>query len=284
MKTAYAITAVLALFLVSACGPTVNAPADMEAIRNLNAGYEEAYNSRDLDWFSSTYYADDAVRLPPNRMMLSGKETIVADYQATFDQYNPTQVSLPVEEVTSSGDMAVARGTYYWTGTPVASGLSQITEEGKWIAVYNRQDDGSWKCIQGIFNSDQPAAGATADGADEEALLQILRDWGNAFLNKDRAALDNILAADFVSSGDQGIRNKRQYMTSAMSSALKFESMSINNMQAMVFGDAAVVHGSDTVKGTERGEDISGQYRWTVVFERRDGRWQCVTDYGGKVE
>ena len=135
MKTTYVVAIVMALFLVSACGPTVNAPADIEAIKNLEAGYEEAYNSGDLDWFSSTYWANDAIRLPPNQMMLSGSEAIMAGVQATLDQYSPTQISVPVEEVTSSGDMAVARGTYYWTGTPVASGLSPCYR-GAW-AIYH---------------------------------------------------------------------------------------------------------------------------------------------------
>jgi ketosteroid isomerase-like protein len=284
MKTAYAVAIVMALFLVSACGPTVNAPADEAAIKDLVAGYEKGINERNLDWISANFWTDDAALLIPNQMPISGKEAAVARDQAIFDQYSSISFKVPVEEVQSSGDLAVVKGTFYWTGTPVASGLSDVTLEGKWIETFNRQDDGSWKCSQLIWNSDQPETGATADGADEEALLQIERDWINAAINKDKAALDSILADDYVSRGEQGVRNKRQAIAQATGSALKIESAEHNNLQPMVFGDTAVVHGLTTVEGAEGRQDISGQYRWTDIFERRDGRWQAVASYGTAVE
>jgi ketosteroid isomerase-like protein len=222
--------------------------------------------------------------MPPNQMPIVGKEAIMAAYQETFDQYSSMQLSLPVEDVRSSGDLAVARGSYYLMVTPEAGGPSDVTLEGKYISTFSRQEDGSWKCSREIWNSDQPAAGATADGADEEALLQIERDWINAVLNKDRAALDSILADDYVSSGEEGVRNKRQALNEAMSSVLKIESAEHSNLQPMVFGNTAIVHGVTTIEGTEGRQDISGQYRWTDIFERRDGRWQCVVGYGTPVE
>jgi ketosteroid isomerase-like protein len=280
MRAAYVATIILALFLVSSCGPKVNNPADEEAIKTLNAGYDEAYNSRDLDWIRSNFWTDDAVALPPNAMPASGLEAIVAQDEEDFEIYSSSNLNGPAEEVQSSGDLAVARGTFYWTATPKESGLSNLTSEGKWIGTFNRQDDGSWKCSQLIWNSDRPAPGATADGADEEALLQIERDWLNAALNKDKDTLDRILADDFVSNTEQGVRNKRQAIARDMSTALKFESAEHSDLRPMVFGDTAVVYGVTTVKGTERGKDISGKYRWTDVFERRDGSWKCVIAYG----
>jgi len=284
MKTTCVITIVLALFLVSACSQKVNDPAAEEAIKKLSAGYDEAYNSRDLAWCKTNFWTSDAVSLPPNEMMASGIEAIMALDQDLLDRYNPTNLKTPIEQVSSSGDLAVARGTYYWTGTPVASGLSEATSEGKWIGTYARQADGSWKCSQMIYNSDQPTPGATASGADEQALLQIERDWLNAGLNKDRAALDKIMAKEYISTGDEGVKNKRQAIAEVMSSAFKVESAEFSDMQPIVFGDSAVVYGVTTVKGTEKGKDISGKYRWTDVFEKRDGSWQCVVGYGTTVQ
>jgi len=284
MKSAYVVAIVLALFLVSACGPTVNAPADEKAIKDLVAESVEAGNNRDLDWLSSNYYTEDSVILPPNGMPVIGLEAILAREEADWATYSADKLSAPVEEVQSSGDLAVVRGTYYWTATPVASGLSDVTNEGKWIATFNRQDDGSWICSQLIYNNDRPAAGATADGADEEALLQISRDWANALVNKDRAALDSILAADFVGNDNGETRTKRQNIARVMGSAFKIESIEITNMQPMVFGDTGVVHGVSTGEGTISGSELSGQHRWTDIFERRDGRWQAVASYGTEIE
>jgi ketosteroid isomerase-like protein len=283
MKSAFVVIIVLTLLLVSGCSQRVNDPADAQAIRDLSAGYDRAASSQDLAWFSSNYYAADAVALPPNQPQVSGKEAIAAEDKALFDRYSSTELSGPVEEVLSSGDLAVARGAYTWKGTPKASGLSEVTEQGKWIGAFHRQSDGSWKCSQLIWNNDQPAPGATADGADEQALLQIERDFVNAMLKKDRAAMENILAADFIGRGPEGVQNRRQLVAAMMSSALKIESAEISNMQPMVFGDTAVVYGMSSSKSTTGGKETSGQYRWIDVFEKRDGRWQCVGGYVTKI-
>jgi ketosteroid isomerase-like protein len=283
MKSAYSVIIVLGLLLVSACTQKVNDPADAKAIRDLSAGYDKAASSQDIAWFSSNYYTDAAVALPPNRPLDSGKEAIAADDQRTYDRYSATQLSGPVEEVLSSGDLAVARGAYTWKGTPKASGLSEVTEQGKWLGTFRRQSDGSWKCSQLIWNSDQPVPGATADGADEQALLQIERDWTSAMLKKDRAAMENIMAADYVGRGPEGVQNKRQAVAGIMNRALKIESAEITDMQPMVFGDTAVVYGMSSEKSTFGGKNISGQYRWTDIFEKRDGRWQCIGSFVTKV-
>ena len=44
-----------------------------------------------------------------------------------------------------------------------------------------------------------------------------------------------------------------------------------------MFGDQAIVHGLSTEKSSMAGKDTSGQDRYTDVFAKRDGRWQCVT-------
>lgn len=279
MKTSYAVTIMmLVLFLVPACTQKVDDPADAEAIKNLNAGYAEAYSSRDLDWIRANFYTEDAVTLPPNETMASGMEAVVALDQGLLDRYNPTKLSTPVEKVSSSGDLAVARGTYTWSGTPTGSGVGEATSEGKWIGTFARQADGSWKCAQMIYNSDQPAAGATADGKDEEALLQVERDWTEAILKRDRNALDKIMAKEFVGNSAEGSRNKSQAI-SDFTNRYKFESSEIVSMQPMVFGDTAVVYGVSNDKLTDRGKDVSGKYQWTDIFKKRDGNWLCVGGY-----
>jgi ketosteroid isomerase-like protein len=55
-------------------------------------------------------------------------------------------------------------------------------------------------------------------------------------------------------------------------------------MLAMVFGDTAVVHGLYTEKSTTKGKDTSLKGRWTEVYAKRDGRWQCMMQYVAKVQ
>ena len=64
----------------------------------------------------------------------------------------------PVQvDVSQSGDLAYLRGTYVLTASDSES--SRVaTEKGRFIAVFRRQNDGSWKAIQQISNAEAPAA------------------------------------------------------------------------------------------------------------------------------
>jgi ketosteroid isomerase-like protein len=56
-------------------------------------------------------------------------------------------------------------------------------------------------------------------------------------------------------------------------------------MKVRVYGDVAVVTGRNTIKGVweDIKRDISGPYRFTDVFVRRNGSWQCVTSQSSRV-
>lgn len=62
-------------------------------------------------------------------------------------------------EVSSAGDMGYTVGAYKLTihdaqGKPV-------TDRGKYVTVWQKQLDGTWKVVADIFNSDLPAPPAT---------------------------------------------------------------------------------------------------------------------------
>ena len=119
---------------------------------------------------------------------------------------------------------------------------------------------------------------------DEAALRQIEQDWVNAEVKADTAAMDRILAADFVFTDYVGqMSTKAQYLAELKSGATKAESSTINEMKPRIFGDVAIVHGMGTWRGTWKGKDASGQYRWTGVYQRRGGRWQAVATHVSKV-
>lgn len=51
--------------------------------------------------------------------------------------------------------MAFARGTYSVKRTPVAGGET-VETDGKYMTIFKRQADGSWKIYRDIFNSNVP--------------------------------------------------------------------------------------------------------------------------------
>ena len=279
MKSVYAAILCVLLLLVSGCAQKVNDPTDVKAINDLLAGYSKAVLAKDASFFESTYYQNDAVRLPPNSVPVRGKEDIIKVFKNDYANFTYAGLTLPVDEVLSSGDLAVARGTSTGTSTPTASGLPADSDPYKWVGVYRRQPDGAWKCAFDIWNSDAPATGATADGVEEQALYQLERDWAAANMKKDIAAIDKFLAKDFVANLDGRTLNKAQLLAQIKSNPAKMESIENSDMVAMVFGNTAVVRGSYAEKSTTNGKDSSVKGYYTEVYAKRDGRWQCVTSY-----
>ena len=134
--------------------PAVDIEADVEAIKALSDEYDVSLNAGDAEKLVSLCYAEEAVRMPPDEPMLKGKAAILAWFKKEAEQYT-LQIDDVPEDVQVDGDLAFMRGTFAGTVTPKA-GSEPVQVKGKWMAVYKRQVDGSWKCIADIYNSDNP--------------------------------------------------------------------------------------------------------------------------------
>lgn len=119
--------------------------------------------------------------------------------------------------------------------------------------------------------------GKTDAASPEQSLLQIERDWNQALLAKDYKALDRIMAEDWVGIDFRGMPvTKAESIAELKAGGSGNQSVELGDMTVKVFGDTAIVIGSDTEKSTYHGKDTSGRYAWTDVFVKRHGRWQAV--------
>ena len=131
--------------------------------------------------------------------------------------------------------------------------------------------------VFGVARADAPSV--------EQNLMQMERDWTQAGLKKDAASLDKIIADDWVAIGFDGKTvTKAEVMADLKSGASATQSVELGAMKVRVFGNTAVVTGSDTEKSTYKGKDSSGKYVWTDVFVMRQGRWQAAASQSTKVE
>ena len=118
----------------------------------------------------------------------------------------------------------------------------------------------------------------------EKALLKIEEDLLAGILKGDWALFDRYMAPGFVFVGPDGsMQDKAQWMADAKSGALKIESSKNEDMKVRVYGDTGIVTYRSIDKGTFKGMDISGQYRWTDVFIKRAGKWQIVSTQGSPI-
>jgi len=137
-------------FSVGCQRPTGLSEADRTAIRK--ADETDMMMMIAKDWKGDlALYTEDAIQLPPNQAALQGKAAIQAWYEAFPPFSNFQEQSLEIE---GQADLAYERGTYSMTVTP--PGAAPIEDRGKYLTIYRKQADGSWKIARVMFNSDLP--------------------------------------------------------------------------------------------------------------------------------
>ena len=111
----------------------------------------------------------------------------------------------------------------------------------------------------------------------EQTIRQLDREWIKAYSRRDTAVLDRIYADDLiVTNPDGSVGNKTEEIAGIKSGTFTFESITNEDVRVRVFGDMAVVTGRSKMKGRYKDQDISGGYRYTDVYIKRQGRWQAV--------
>jgi uncharacterized protein (TIGR02246 family) len=274
MKTTSAVVLVLAMALAPACAPKVNDPADVQAIKQLMDGYFKASTSGDAAAVQAVI-TDKTILLEPHMAPLVGREAIGKLHQTFLDQF-AMDAKGPAVDVRVVGDLAVAYGTYAETITPKDGTLAAEKASGHWMASLQRQADGAWKWDWVMANSDQPMPGTTADGAEEQALLQIERDFATAAQARDMAFFDRTLAKEYAQVADGKPVNVAAQLAEMKAGRVQIESITMRDMRAHVFGDAAIVSMTAESKGTYKGKAFNEASTGIDFFVKRDGRWQLV--------
>jgi ketosteroid isomerase-like protein len=154
------IAATLSLALFSICCSQPEKPvqdtrvADEAAIREADIAWSKIAESKQVDEHVK-YYLTDATVASPNEELVQGRESIRKMVASMFAmpgfsiKWQPTKV-----EVSQSGDLGYSAGAYQMTmngpnGAP-------MNDHGKYIEIWKKQADGSWKVATEMFNSDLP--------------------------------------------------------------------------------------------------------------------------------
>jgi uncharacterized protein (TIGR02246 family) len=133
----------------------VDTAGDEQAIRAQVDHWLQLVKAKDATAIAELYAEDGAV-MPPNTPIGKGRAAIQQTWASMmrtpgFDlTFVPEQIV-----VSSSGDMALDRGTYSLT---IAPGGTTQTDTGKYVVVW-RKIGREWKAAADIFNSNLPASG-----------------------------------------------------------------------------------------------------------------------------
>jgi len=153
-KTAATIFVVL-LSMTFVCAQKTDTKSIERALRDLDAQWSAAAGTKDLEKTVS-YYADDANVMPPNGPAATTKEAIRAAWKELLTTAGASiSWTASKVEVASSGDIAYTTGAYQLTMND--AGGKSVPDHGKYLEVWKKQADGSWKVVADIWNSDLPA-------------------------------------------------------------------------------------------------------------------------------
>jgi len=150
-----AVVALLALL----CSCTQSPPpdtreADGKAIKDLETAWVKTAATKNVDQFIA-YYADDASVLMPNAPLFTGKPAIKEALKPLMDDPNFAMTFMPNKvEVSKAGDLAYTQGPYKMSFSDMRG--NKFEDEGKYLTVWRKLPDGSWKAVEDTFMTDLP--------------------------------------------------------------------------------------------------------------------------------
>jgi ketosteroid isomerase-like protein len=154
----------LRAILLTACGGLLaltagcsggSSAADAKAIQARSELWSKAGSVKDSASFAG-FFADDATVMFPHEPVFRGMDSIKAVLTPMMQDPN-FALSFTTGKVEVSGVLAYTQGTVSLKTT--ARDGKPFTDTGKYLTVWKKQPDGSWKVIEDIFNSDLPPAG-----------------------------------------------------------------------------------------------------------------------------
>jgi uncharacterized protein (TIGR02246 family) len=126
--------------------------AKKQAFKNSDAAYAKAFNAGDAMQVAALY-SKDAIVMMPEMPTYKGTKGVRAHAQAGLDA-GWRNIKFKTIKTGSDGDLAFNIGSVSMD-QPSGSGVTKV--KGKYLDVYRRQRDGSWKIIATMYNRDEVA-------------------------------------------------------------------------------------------------------------------------------
>ncbi len=124
------------------------------SLRAADAAWLKAYRAKDVRK-AAAFYDNQGAMLVPNAPILTGKSRITRFIAKSFGMQNyKIWWRCDKAEVARSGELGYTSGVYRMS-LRGASGKS-FRDRGKYLMVWRKQEDGAWKVLFDMSNSDLP--------------------------------------------------------------------------------------------------------------------------------
>jgi ketosteroid isomerase-like protein len=144
---------ILCFLLVSVSVIAQDTDEMKSTIQEWNDQFSQAMMNGDNEKMLS-FYADDIISMPSYAPMLEGKKALKNAMEMDSNSGKKfTKFNLTSKKLLSEGNLLVDIGTYELTVE--MEGMDKpIDDQGKYVTVYEKQNDGSWKIKVDTWNSD----------------------------------------------------------------------------------------------------------------------------------
>jgi uncharacterized protein (TIGR02246 family) len=144
----------LQLIMAQACQPATQTAVSSDVLMEMDRRFSVATREQGAEGWTS-FFAEDGIMLPEGSAALRGKEAIHKAMEPFFSvPGNSLEWDPEWAEISDSGDLG------YTVGSSVLKSTDQdgnpTSKDGKYLTVWKRQADGSWKVTVDIGNSGNP--------------------------------------------------------------------------------------------------------------------------------
>ena len=112
---------------------------------------------------------------------------------------------------------------------------------------------------------------------DEQQILALHEAGDRALMSADLAVLARIFADDYVQYNEAGKAfTKQDVLNNFRTGAIRYPSIVSTGRKIRLFGDTAVVHGSESDEVEVNGKRFAVRYVYLDVLRKCDGEWKLV--------
>ena len=115
----------------------------------------------------------------------------------------------------------------------------------------------------------------------EQEIRRLEEQIGQAVVGRDTTFVERVWDEAFSYTGVRGERKgKAEILAELAAGTLKFTVMRFDDIDVRLHGDTAVVAGLAVTEGQSPQGPITGQFRYTRVYVKKNGQWKLVAFQG----
>ena len=252
--------------------------SDVDAVKQVEQTMGSAMVAGDVDKLNQIY-ADNFATIGSDGKVIT-KETLLIDFESFHDKLEWFENG-PMD-VQVFGNVAVAQGS---VEEKRSSNGKDTSGEFAWMDLLEKRA-GKWVVVRSaaarVVLADSPKA-QSQDPMVVESIKQFEREIGDAMVARNIEKLNQTYADDWVTIGSSGkIFTKETLLNDFKSGNHKLVSFENGPMDVRVLDDVALVQASVKEKRIQDGKDISGEFVFMDLLEKRAGKWVIVRTLGAR--